>query len=275
MFSNLIYFSAVLFYGLIGWYFWRAKWNAPEMPARGIIVSSDWVSYLIFVPLILNGYTLYQSIFVNAGLSFGVGNAISSIVWLTALIYWISGFFYRLEGLQALFSPIAAVAVLLPLASPSLHPLANTESPAFKAHILVAMMAYSLLTIAALHAFLMAVAENRIHHPTMPSALANLPPLLTMEKLLFRIIWIGFTLLTLTLISGAIFSEKVFGQPLKFTHKTLFGLLSWSIFAGLLTGRKFHGWRGRIAVRWTLAGFVILLLAYLGSKFVLEIILQR
>lgn len=92
MFSNLIYFSAVLFYGLIGWYFWRAKWNAPEMPARGIIVSSDWVSYLIFVPLILHGYTLHQSIFVNAGLSFGVGNAISSIVWLTALIYWISGF---------------------------------------------------------------------------------------------------------------------------------------------------------------------------------------
>jgi len=96
-----------------------------------------------------------------------------------------------------------------------------------------------------------------------------------MEELLFRIIWVGFILLTLTLISGAVFSEEVFGQPIKLTHKTLFGFISWGVFAALLTGRKLYGWRGRIAIRWTLIGFVILLLAYLGSKFVLEVILQR
>jgi ABC-type uncharacterized transport system permease subunit len=96
-----------------------------------------------------------------------------------------------------------------------------------------------------------------------------------MEKLLFRVIWVGFILLTLTLLSGIVFSEEVFGQPLKFTHKTLFGIISWGVFAALLTGRQLYGWRGRIAIRWTLAGFIILLLAYLGSKFVLEVILQR
>jgi ABC-type uncharacterized transport system permease subunit len=180
-----------------------------------------------------------------------------------------------LEGLQTLVAPVAAVAVLLPLVFPSLRPLANTELPAFKAHISIAMLAYSLLTIAALHALLMAVVERRLHHPAMPSVLTNLPPLLAMEKLLFRVIWVGFILLTLTLISGIVFSEEVFGQPLKFTHKTLFGIISWCVFAALLAGRQFYGWRGRIAIRWTLAGFIILLLAYLGSKFVLEVILRR
>ena len=275
MSSILFYLAAFLLYGLIGWHFWRTKWNPSKQSMDSSIVVASWESFVILIPLILHGYTLYLSIFSGTGLSFGVGNAVSSIVWLTALVYWLSSFFYRLEALQTLVAPIAAIAVLLPLVFPSLRPLANTELPAFKAHILVAMMAYSLLTIAALHALLMAFVERRLHHPAMSPTLLNLPPLLTMEKLLFRIIWAGFILLTLTLISGVVFSEEVFGQPLKFTHKTLFGFISWGVFAALLTGRQLYGWRGRIAIRWTLIGFVILLLAYIGSKFVLEVILQR
>ena len=271
----LAYLVASLLYGLIGWHFWRTRWKAPSRTAGSAAISEGWERYAILVPLALHGLTLYESIFSGVGLNFGVGSAVSSIVWLTATIYWLSGFFYRLEGLQTLVAPVAAVAVLLPLVFPSLRPLANTEFPAFKAHISIAMLAYSLLTIAALHALLMAVVERRLHHPAMPSVLTNLPPLLAMERLLFRVIWAGFILLTLTLISGIVFSEEVFGQPLKFTHKTLFGIISWCVFAALLAGRQFYGWRGRIAIRWTLAGFIILLLAYLGSKFVLEVILRR
>ncbi|MEO6824205.1 MAG: cytochrome c biogenesis protein CcsA [Nitrosospira sp.] len=271
----LAYLVACLLYGLIGWHFWRTRWNAPARSVDEDIIAPGWERYAILAPLMLHGYTLYQSVFSGPGLNFGVGSAVSSIVWLTAMIYWLSGFFYRLEGLQTLVAPVASVAVLLPLAFPSLRPLANTEFPAFKAHISIAMLAYSLLTIAALHALLMAVVERRLHHPAMPSVLSNLPPLLAMEELLFRVIWVGFILLTLTLISGIVFSEEVFGQPLKFTHKTLFGIVSWGVFAALLAGRQFYGWRGRIAIRWTLAGFVILILAYLGSKFVLEVILRR
>jgi ABC-type uncharacterized transport system permease subunit len=271
----LAYLAAFLLYALIGWHFWRTRWNAPAKSAGGESIAAGWERYVILAPLVLHGYTLYDSIFAGTGLNFGVGSAVSSIVWLTAMIYWVSGFFYRLEGLQTLVAPVAAVAVLLPLVFPSLRPLANTELPAFKAHISIAMLAYSLLTIAALHALLMAVVEHRLHHPSMPSVMTSLPPLLTMETLLFRVIWVGFILLTLTLISGIVFSEEVFGQPLKFTHKTLFGIISWCVFAALLAGRQFYGWRGRIAIRWTLAGFIILLLAYLGSKFVLEVILRR
>jgi ABC-type uncharacterized transport system permease subunit len=96
-----------------------------------------------------------------------------------------------------------------------------------------------------------------------------------MEKLLFRVIAIGFGLLTLTLVSGVLFSEELFHQPMRFTHKNVFAVLSWLIFGGLLLGRYQHGWRGRTAIRWTLGGFVLLLLAYVGSKFILQILLHR
>jgi len=96
-----------------------------------------------------------------------------------------------------------------------------------------------------------------------------------MEALLFRILLAAFILLTLTLVSGVFFSEQLFGRPFKANHKTIFGFISWLIFGSLLAGHYIRGWRGRKAVYWTLAGFTALLFAYVGSKVVLELILQR
>jgi ABC-type uncharacterized transport system permease subunit len=99
--------------------------------------------------------------------------------------------------------------------------------------------------------------------------------LLTMEKLLFRMITLGFVLLTLTLLSGVVFSEQLFGTVVRWDHKTIFSLLSWLLFGTLLAGRKWQGWRGKTALKFTLFGFAILLFAYIGSRFVLEVILHR
>jgi ABC-type uncharacterized transport system permease subunit len=145
----------------------------------------------------------------------------------------------------------------------------------FDTHVLMAMLAYSLFTIAALHAALMSLVEKRLHHARMPKVLQNLPPLLTMETLLFRVIGVGFVLLTITVASGMLFSEKIFGHSLRFTHMTLFGIASWAVFAALLWGHHVYGWRGHTAVRWTLSGFGFLVLAYLGTQFVLEVVLHR
>ena len=137
------------------------------------------------------------------------------------------------------------------------------------------MLSYSLFTLAALHAMLMAVAERQLHSGRLTRSLANLPPLLTMETLLFRLIGIAFILLTLTLSSGVLFSEVLFGQPFRLDHKTVFAIISWLLFGALLFGRRVWGWRGRVALRWTLAGFVALVLAYVGSRFVIEVLLGR
>jgi ABC-type uncharacterized transport system permease subunit len=164
--------------------------------------------------------------------------------------------------------------VILQIAMPLGAPVAHTDAPLFRGHLLVAFAAYSLFTIAALHAILIALAEKHLHKAVPPKMLASLPPLLTLEKLLFRMIEAGFALLTLTVISGIGFSEEVFGKAMTLNHKTVFGIAAWLIFAALLLGRRIYGWRGR-TIYWTLAGFVSLVLAYEGVKFVMEVLLHR
>ncbi|OFZ68445.1 MAG: cytochrome C biogenesis protein [Betaproteobacteria bacterium RBG_16_56_24] len=257
-------------YGVLAAYFWRA-----HARGEGDALSRGVFGHLVLIPLALHGYLLVQDIFSEGGFDLGVLHALSLILWLTLLVYWVARFFYPIGGLQALVLPLAAVAVLLPELFPSDHPLTNTDMFAFKAHITAAMLAYSLFTIAMLHAALISQVEKRLHHATLPRVLRSLPPLLTMETLLFRMIGVGFVLLTLTLASGVVFSEQIFGKAWQFNHKVLFGFVSWGVFAVLLWGHHFHGWRGRVAVHWTVSGFVFLLLAYLGSKFVIEVLLHR
>jgi ABC-type uncharacterized transport system permease subunit len=251
-------------------YFWRAQHHGTTDTA-----SRGFIGHAVLVPLTLHGYLLSRDMFATGGFDLGLLNAVSLIVWLTLCVYWVARFFYPIGALLTLVLPVAALAAVLPSLFPSAHLLAHTRSLAFTAHISAAMLAYSLFTIAAFHAVLISQVEKRLHQHTLPRVLRNLPPLLTMERLLFQIIAIGFLLLTLTLASGVFFSEEIFGRAAQFNHKVLFGIISWLVFATLLWGHVRHGWRGRIAVRWTVSGFAFLLIAYLGSKFVLEVLLQR
>ncbi len=275
MLNSIFYPIASFMYAALAAYFWRAHWLPAPVPTAPATEARPLEHILVLVPLALHAVLLYQSVFADAGMHLGVGNAISAIVWLTVFIYWIGNVAYKVEGLQALVMPVAAVCVLLPIVFPAPRALPNTELLVFKAHLVIALLAYSFFTIASLHVLLMALLERRLHGGDLPFGLQKLPPLLTMEKLLFRIIAAGFVLLTLTLGSGIIFSEELFGKAMRFNHKTVFGIISWLIFAALLGGRRLYGWRGRIAVRWTLTGFLMLVLAYVGSKFVLEVVLGR
>ena len=157
----------------------------------------------------------------------------------------------------------------------------STDAPLFRLHLLLAILAYSLLTIAAMQALLMASMDRRLHGDNSGGAgrlahfLDRLPPLLSMETVLFRLIGAGFVLLTATLVSGVFFSEEIFGRALRLDHKTIFTFAAWFVFGALLFGRVVFGWRGRTALRWTLTGFAMLMLAYVGSRFVLEVLLRR
>jgi ABC-type uncharacterized transport system permease subunit len=265
-----LYLLAFFAYGVLAVYFWRA-----QVAGNSEALSRSPIGHAVLLPLALHGYLLYTNLFDGHALNFGLSNVVSLILWLTMLVYWIARFFYPIVSLQTLVLPLAAVGVLLPALFTEVHPVAGNVSFALEAHILAAMLVYSLLTIAALQATLMSWVERRLHHPTLPHVLRALPPLLTMETLLFRIVGAGFIVLTLTLASGIVFSEQVFGKPWEFNHKMLFGVISWFVFAGLLLGRHFYGWRGRKAIYWMMSGYIFLLLAYLGSKFVLEILLHR
>ncbi len=274
--SPLPHFLAATLYVGLAVLFWRTRWRGAvlDQPVRG---QPWWGRALLLLALLLHAIALGTDIApaAAANLRFGFAVALSTMTWLAVALYWIESFYARMEGLQMLGLPLAALCAVLPWLFPGQHLLANADSPYFRLHFLMAMLAYSLFTLAALHAILMAVTERRLHSGRLTPLLAGLPPLLTMEALLFRLIHIAFGLLTLTLISGAAFSEQIFGKALPFNHKTVFAVLSWLIFAALLFGRHRYGWRGRIALRWTLTGFAALLLAYVGSRFVLDVILGR
>ncbi|HJV88089.1 MAG TPA: cytochrome c biogenesis protein CcsA [Noviherbaspirillum sp.] len=231
---------------------------------------------------LLHGGALWADMIAPGTLRIGFAIMLSATLWISVAAYWLENRNFSLDGLRILILPSAAVAVVLPVLFPgSVVPLEG-KTALFPWHVAIAILAYSSLTIAAFHAVLMALQESRLHTPPgaadsgwLAHALDRLPALLTMEKLLFRLIGFGFFLLTLTVLSGIVFSEELFGRPLKWDHKTIFTLLSWLLFGALLAGRAWRGWRGKTALRFTLTGFATLLLAYVGSRFVLEVVLHR
>jgi ABC-type uncharacterized transport system permease subunit len=265
--------AAALYLGL-AYRFWQLGWSGPVLNAPASRIGHRERATLL-VALVLHALTLRSGLFADGQMHFGFAIALSVMMWLATVLYWLESFYARMDGLHVIALPLTALAVLLPAVFDAPHVLPNAGSVGFRLHFLTAMLAYSLFTLAALHALLMAAVERALHKGQLPPFLAGLPPLLTMEALLFRLIYVGFGLLTFTVISGAMFSESLFGQAFTFTHKTLFALISWAIFAALIVGRHLRGWRGRVALRWTIAGFIALMLAYVGSRFVLDVLLGR
>ncbi|HOL64408.1 MAG TPA: cytochrome c biogenesis protein CcsA [Accumulibacter sp.] len=265
---------SALLYAVLGFHFWQTRWRETDQP-NVTLPMQRWERGALLSALLIQGVGLYQLLFAAGGMRFSFSCALSLMLWLAVLIYWLESFRSRMDGLQPMVLPLAALSATAPALFPQLRVIANAGAWGFQLHFLTAMLAYSLFTLSALHAVFMGFAERKLHQRAFTRSLASLPPLLTMEALLFRMISIAFILLTITLFSGVLFSEQIFGKALSFDHKTLFAFVSWAIFAALLTGRRVYGWRGRIALRWTLAGFMVLLLAYVGSRFVAEVILGR
>ena len=266
--------ASCLLYAVLGWHFWRTRWRETDHLIDALPMQ-PWERAAIALALAIQGIGLYDGLFGASGMRFSFSFALSLMLWLAVLIYWLEGFRSPMDGLQPMVLPLAALCAVLPLLFPQVRVIAHADAWGFKLHFTAAMLAYSLFTLSALHAIFMSLAERKLHDRKLSKYLASFPPLLTMEALLFRMIGIAFSLLTVALASGILFSEAIFARALFFDHKTLFAFASWAIFAALLVGRHAYGWRGRIALRWTLAGFVLLLLAYIGSRFVSEVLLGR
>lgn len=251
---------------LIGWRLFHHV-EASEARLRYITLA------LGFMGLSLHTWLLYRGIFSHAGLNLAFFNALSLAAWTVVASLLISSLSKPIENLGLVILPLAAIAVLLDLLYPSVSFMSEDASWVLKLHVLLSMLAYSLLTLASAQALLLAVQDHYLRKRRPGGFIRVLPPLMTMEALLFEMIGIGFVLLTLALLSGFAFLENMFAQHL--VHKTVLSVVAWMVFGGLLLGRRAWGWRGRKAIIWTLSGFLLLILAYFGSKLVLELILHR
>jgi len=174
--------------------------------------------------------------------------------------------------LGVLVFPLAAALMLVDVfAAPSTQPLPMEWQ--IKLHVMFALIGYSVLSVAALLAILLALQERALRHRKFDGLVRALPPLTLTESLVFQLIAVGFVLLTFTLVSGILFVDNLFAQHL--IHKTILSIAAWAVFGTLLYGRWRHGWRGRRAIRLTLVGMALLVLAFFGSRFVLELVLHR
>lgn len=275
-----LHFTTALLYALTAIVVWWPAGvidSAPVTAPSGAPVNgrSAIMRAVLVMALATHGVALGYSLFGGDGLNIGFSHAVSLIVWLVMLAYTLIGYDNLMLRIVALYlAPIAMFVALLPMLLPA-YRIVNYADWAFRLHFVVAILAYALYTVATLHALLMLFLEKHLHEGNLPPLLQGLPPLLRLEKLLFQLLSIAFLLLTATLVTGIFFSEVLFGKAFQVTYKTVFAAFSWVIFGGLLFGHWQFGWRGKLAMRWTLIGFVLLLLSYVGSKFVSEILLQR
>ena len=222
--------------------------------------------------LLAHGTVLYGTVFAAAsGLDFGFFDAASVIGWLMAALLIVASLTRPLENLGIFILPIAGITVILSALLGSTG--ARAVPTSLGVHVLTSVLAYSVLAMAAFQAMLLAYQDHQLRRKQPGGVVRLLPPLLTMEELLFQMLWLGFGLLSLSLLTGFVFLDDMFAQHL--VHKTALSIMAWVLFGVLLLGRWRLGWRGRTAIHFTVGGFVALMLAYFGSKAVLELILAR
>lgn len=230
------------------------------------------LSLLGALALIAHALGLHFQLLPGAGLSLNFFSASSLIAWAVIALILLGWTRLPLQNLFLLLFPLGALTVLLAQFVPAGTSQPIHEAPGILAHILLSILAYGLLTIAMFQALLLSLQDHQLKHKHPSGLIRNFPPLQTMESLLFGFLWAGWLLLSLSLLSGWLFFEDLFAQHL--VHKTVLSCIAWVVFAILLWARHQLGWRGHKAIRWTLAGFCLLMLAYFGSKLVREFILH-
>lgn len=219
--------------------------------------------------LACHGWAILQIIFLPGGADLSLLPMACAVSWLLALL----GLAGTLRApTRKLLPPLYLLAVisLLSLLSPARAAPSAGVATGLGVHILLSVFAYSVITVSACQAVILSLQHHQLKARNLHGLINTLPPLQTMELLLFDLLAAGLMLLTLSILSGALFLDDIFAQQM--VHKTFFTLAAWLIFSSLLWGRIRRGWRGKTAVRGTLTGFSALMLAYFGTKIVLALI---
>ena len=231
------------------------------------------VLLLGLLALLLHAVIVWKTAFPGTGVDLGFFK-IAALLFLVINLACITSLTRRpLQNLLLALFPLSALAVLVSTFAPDTAPIVSHLSSGMILHISSSILAYAVLTLAAIQAAVLALQDHQLKHRQTRGIVQILPPLQLMEGMLFELLWIGVALLSIAIVSGVVFVDDFFAQSL--VHKTVLSIVAWVLFATLLWGHYQLGWRSKTAVRFTLAGFVMLMLAFFGSKLVLELILHR
>jgi ABC-type uncharacterized transport system permease subunit len=224
---------------------------------------------LIGLALLFHTVLLSQLLLQPQGIHLGFFHSLALLAWLSLIVGLTVSIKESIQHITLVLMPLNIITITLALVSPSTGHTVHAPATLLQLHIMLSILSYGLLSIGALLAILLSVRDYQLHNHRSGQITQTLPPLQTLENVMFKLIAVGFLLLTLALISGFIFTAELFN------HKIVFSCFAWLVFLTLLGGRYLAGWRGRTAIRWTLGGTVLLMLAFFGTKLVLEIILKR
>jgi ABC-type uncharacterized transport system permease subunit len=231
------------------------------------------VLILGLLALLLHAVIVWKTAFPDTGVDLGFFK-VAALLFLVINLACITSLTRRpLQNLLLALFPLSALAVLVSTFAPDTAPILSHLSSGMILHISSSILAYAVLTLAAIQAAVLALQDHQLKHRQTRGIIQILPPLQLMEGMLFELLWIGVALLSIAIVSGVVFVDDFFAQSL--VHKTVLSIVAWVLFATLLWGHYQLGWRSKTAVRFTLAGFVMLMLAFFGSKLVLELILHR
>ncbi len=264
--STTVGFLAIFLYILTTGYLVVSARRHPPAPARPHGPLITWA-----LALAVHLAAISQMVLTDQGLNLCLGNALAAALWLVAVLLWLASLRHPLAVMGVIVLPLTALALLVALTCDGGRQVATT--PYVEIHIMLAALGWAFLALSTVQAAVMTAQHRALHDHHTKGIVRYLPPLFSMELWLFRMIFVGWIFLTLSLVSGMIFLEDLFAQHL--VHKSVLSILAWLMFSVLLIGRWRFGWRGSRALAWTTGGFVSLVLAYFGSKLVLEIILQR
>jgi ABC-type uncharacterized transport system permease subunit len=255
--------SLFLLYGASAWCMLRSASNPRLLPLA-------WA--LIVIAIIGHSDAIVHTTRLHGAFSIGLLEAISLLAWTLAVLACVIAVDQKNRVLGAILTACAAVGATMTGLG---HTFVELTMPGWElsAHILLSMAAAALLFAAAVTAVLLVFLDRRLRARRLNEIPSGLPPLDALETVMFRLIGLGFVLLTLALFTGFVFVTNLFAQNL--WQKTALSLIAWVLFGVLLIGRARFGWRGRAAVQWTLSGFGVLAVAYFGSKFVLEYVYGR
>jgi len=247
-------------------------WAAAAAYALSALGRAAWGTRAQVAALVLHGLALAATFVGEAdaglGIRWGFAPVLSLTAWLVLAVHFTESRLVPISGLRRIFALIGAVSVLLPLAFPG-DVVMVTYSVYAPLHWTLGIAAYALFGVAVVHAALLDRAERQLRQKAGDGLLGM--PLLSLERLTFLFVEAGFVVLTLAIVIGLFtMAHWRWGD-----HKTVLSLASWATFAALIVGRRTRGWRGRQATRWVYAGAVLMLLAYAGSRFVFEVVLQR
>jgi|TARA_B110000259_G_scaffold54227_1_gene63933 ABC-type uncharacterized transport system permease subunit len=236
------------------------------------LLQPRWLSLMpAFIGLIFHANSLYQSIWHPAGLDLGLFATFSLITWLISIQILLSCVFRQIETLGIVMFPLAGLASLVSSMTPATsEQLIVVTNGTIQGHIMISVIAYSLIMLSAVQATLLAYQDRAIRDHNPGGFIRHIPPIHDMETLLFQLLGFGFIFLSGSLLTGFLYLEDIFAQHQ--AHKTMLSLVAWFILGTLLFGRLQFGWRGKTAVRWTLSSFTLLMIGFFGSKLAYEFI---